>query len=210
MFWSLSFSLVFTGIQSWFCQRCFLTFKKKTSGMKLWGWQQSEHHIDDWISRAPMLLDAKPKSDWKNRNFCLRQVALALFCVGVHNLSILGYHLREMQNTVFHMCLSHKRGAYFDPAAWRLQWAITSSTRISISHSVCWDVSFCQWSFLLLCGWFILETPRTPVKMDDFRAFFLGKTFFEYSLRFQTPWGWRCLDPKNIPKTPNLRRYLED
>ena len=34
---------------------------------------------------------------------------------------------------------------------------------------------------------------------------------FPLTLRFQTPNVRRChLDPKNIPKTPNLRRYLQD
>ena len=65
----------------------------------------------------------------------------------------------------------------FDPAAWRLQWAITSSTRISISHSVCWDFSFCQWNFFVALWMITLKTPRTPVKMDDFR-FLSGEYFF--------------------------------
>ena len=30
------------------------------------------------------------------------------------------------------------------------------------------------------------------------------------TLGFETPGDWGYLDRKNIPKTPNLRRYLED
>ena len=78
----------------------------------------------------------------------------------------------------------------------------------------CMDCSFKHHSFTLnialACQFsgdmFQLQDPfwRGLKIFRDRNTF--GTKFLCISLGFQTPWGWRYLDPKNIPKTPNLRR----
>ena len=59
------------------------------------------------------------------------------------------------------------------------------------------------WGFCLFCK--NVEADEMKV---DYNSEFDEKSVSYVTLGFQTPWVWRYLDPKkNIPKTPNPRRY---
>ena len=172
MFWSLSFSLVFTGIQSLFCQRCFLTFKKKNL------WNEVVRVAAEWASHRWLNIQGADVAWCEAEEWLKKAEKVCLPQVGVHNLSILRYHLREMQLHSFShvfgsqkrsLCLTQLHGDYNGPLL-LVQGSLLSTQGVGMSH-------FVSGVFLLLCGWSFPSKLQGHDENGWFSFSFWGRIF---------------------------------